>query len=199
MQVLWESRNEIRSCYPGDELSDFAAPSTPEDWEKKASEFFRHEKYALARDSYERARKSKEAAISNAFYLRQLAIRTPVTRQKDGISQRPIAFRAAAEAFLSCIPAAQDYQTQKGYYRLSAKCLEQASDTVYDLSLAAKRYQLAEDFVDAAKLFRRCGYFEDLHNIILNHEAEFTGSDVETLEALRGVARLYFVSRKNFT
>ncbi|KAF8885252.1 hypothetical protein CPB84DRAFT_1788531 [Gymnopilus junonius] len=198
MRALWESRGEIQSCYPVDDLSDFAVPSSRDDWEKRAAEFFRHEKYALARDSYEKACKPKAAAISHAFYLRQVAIRTPA-RQKDGVNQRTKAFRAAAEAFSLCACEAQDVQAKKGYYRLSAKCSEQASDSASDLSLAAKRYRLAEDFFDAAKLFRRCGHFEDLHDILINHRDKIAGADTDVLDALQGVARLYFVSKKDYS
>ncbi|PPQ78819.1 hypothetical protein CVT25_010688 [Psilocybe cyanescens] len=186
MRVLWTNRDQIRNCHPSDDLSDFAVPSSKDEWAKRALELSHNQKHALARDSYEKAEKPQEAALENARYLQQLAVRTPFDLRNG---KREAAFKTAAEAFLSCAENATKLYTKRSYYRSSAECFEQAGDNLS----AARVYQSAEDFTKASRLFRKIGRFDDVHSIIVSH-----GGEIEDVESIRDVVRLYYINKKEF-
>ncbi|KAF8972584.1 hypothetical protein BDZ97DRAFT_1752471 [Flammula alnicola] len=191
MRALWESRDQIRSCKPGDHLADFAAPSTKEEWAKRGRELFANEKYALARDSYKRAQKPNAAAVANAYYLREVATRTSALSTKSKAGNREVAFKIAGEAFSSCARNTNDLETQQSYYGLSADCLVHAGE----IHQAADTYRLAGNFTEASLLFRKLGKFDDVHNIITT-----SGNKINpgVLETVQDVLRLYYVNRKDF-
>ncbi|KDR68695.1 hypothetical protein GALMADRAFT_146049 [Galerina marginata CBS 339.88] len=191
MRNFWESRDQIRSCSPDDVLSDFAASSTMEAWAKRAKELFDNQRYALARDSYEKAQKTREASMANAFYLRQVAERTATHRQRDSANNRRNAFKVAAEAFSSCARDTSVHNAKKYYYSLSAGCFEDSGDSLS----AAQGYRLAENFTKAARLLYKEKAYEELHDIIIQHGDRIDG---DLLETIQDVTRLHFVTRKEF-
>ncbi|KAF8816728.1 hypothetical protein BYT27DRAFT_7237858 [Phlegmacium glaucopus] len=191
MRELWLSLGQIQNCLPGNEFSDFAAPSSKEDWEKRAKEFFNLKQYALARDSFMKASNLRSAAIANAYVRQDIAQKIP--NHLGNIRTRTAAFESAAQAFLVCARDALKggSVTYKRYYRNAAECLEEAGNVIQ----AAENYRIAEDFTKAVLLFRKLGKFEDVYDIITNYGDKVAP---EVLESVKDVTRLSYLTEKKF-
>ncbi|KAH9487237.1 TPR and ankyrin repeat-containing protein 1 [Psilocybe cubensis] len=186
MRALWSNRGQIRNCHPDDDLSDFAVPSSKEEWARRALELSRNHKYSHARDSYEKAGNPRQAAVENARYLEQLALRIPSNTRKR---EREAAFKVAAGAFISCAESALKSHTKNSHYKSAAQCFEDAGDNLS----AAKTYELIPDFTKASLLYRKLGRFDVVHSILVHHAEE-----VDNMESLRDIVRLYYVNKKEF-
>ena len=178
------SRDQIQNCLPGDEISDFAATSSKDDWGKRAMSLFDMEQYAPAKFSFMRANNLRMAAIANAYLLQDIAKKMPNTTKT-----RPAAFESAAQAFLACARDARESGsvTYKNFHQLAAICLEESGN----ISKAAENYRFAENFTKAALLFRKSGKFDDAYDIITNHGDKVTPED-------RDVIRLYYLREKKY-
>jgi len=171
-------------------LEDFAVTSTKEDWAERARDFLQSEKFSLARDSFQRAEEHSWAAYANSHHLRQVAIRTP-TIQYGKAHNRKAAFKSAAHAFLQSTRSNLDAAITRECYQLAAECFEEAAEILE----AAKAHKDAANYMQSALLFRQLGMFNEVHDLILNHGRSFKP---DHLEKIRDVARMYYVSRKNF-
>ena len=159
--------------------------STAEDWAKTAQTLFNNRRYMQAMHCYERAGKTREKAVAHAYYLREVARTTPVTRRDT--STQAVAFIAAAEAFITSAQAA--VTEKKAYYRIAAQCYVD-SDEDYK---AAEAYLLATEYTLAAQHFRKAGKFEEAVNVIKQHKERM---QVDVVERIVDVSRLYFLREK---
>ena len=185
-------RRQIQNRLPGDEVSDFAAASSKEDWEKRAKDLFSLKQYALAKDSFMKANNVRLAAVSNAYVLRDIAQKIP-NHLGTTTKKRPAAFESAAQAFLVCALDALEGGSVKNklYYQLAAQCFEEAGNVIQ----AAENYRIAENFTKASLLFRKSGKFDDAYDIITNHSDKVAP---EVLETVKDVTRLFYFTEKKF-
>src|SRR6266571_6114221 len=96
---MWESKDQVMRCRPGQESTDFAKRSSEEEWAKRGKLFFDNKQWLLAVQCYEKAGKKHPAAIANAYYKREQARRMPL-KNKD--KARNDAFIFAADSFFGC-------------------------------------------------------------------------------------------------
>ena len=134
---------------------------------------------------YDRAGLWREKEVAHAYYLREIARSTPVTRGDS--SAQALAFIAAAEAFTT---SAQDAtKEKKTYYRIAGECYVHANDDYK----AAQAYRSAEEFTLSAQHFRKAGKFEDAVDVIRLHKKHITPA---VAESIVDVSRLYFLREK---
>ncbi|EJF58549.1 hypothetical protein DICSQDRAFT_172899 [Dichomitus squalens LYAD-421 SS1] len=185
MRIVWTKKDQIQNCTPGTDVPRLAMSSTAEDWAKTALSLFNNRRYMQAMHCYERAGLSRERAVANAYYLREVARTRPVIRG-DNQSQT-LAFLAAAEAFIAS--AREAVTEKKAYYRIAAQCYVDGGEDFK----AAQAYALAAEYTLAAQHYRKAGKFEDAVDIIKVHRAEM---QVEVVESIVDVSRLYFLREK---
>src|SRR5271168_336899 len=117
------------------------------------------------------------------------------TAQKmvNTISTRPAAFESVAQAFLACARGALEGGSvkYKSYYQLAAQCFEEAGNAIQ----AAENYRIAGDFTKAVLLFKESGKFDDVYDVITNHNDKVAS---EVLESVKDVTRLYYLTEKKF-
>ncbi|KAF7367491.1 UvrD-like helicase ATP-binding domain-containing protein [Mycena sanguinolenta] len=73
MRMLWTSKNQVENCVLGKDTPRFAISSTPEEWAERGRKLFDHRQFSQARLSYTRAYMPHEAAIAEAYHLREEA------------------------------------------------------------------------------------------------------------------------------
>ncbi|CDO74781.1 hypothetical protein BN946_scf185001.g29 [Trametes cinnabarina] len=175
-------RNLIQNCDPSTGVPQLAATSSAEDWAKMALELFNNRRYMQAMHCYERAGLVREKAVSNAYYLREVARTT--SAHKGDTAARTLAFITAAKAFIS---SAQDAVKEKrAYYRIAAECYVQASDDYR----AAQAYQDAAEFTLAAQHYRKAGKFDKAVEVVKLHKGQVAEN---VAESILEVSRLYFL------
>jgi hypothetical protein len=188
------SRGQIQNCLPGNEISDFAATSSKDDWGKRAMILFNSQQYALAKDSFMRANNLRMTAVANAYVLQDIAQKMPNHLSTTGT--RPAAFESAAQAFLACARDARESGSgrYRNYHQLAAKCLEEAGNIIK----AAENHRIAENFTKAAILFRKSGKFDDACDIITNYSDKVAPEDRKVLESVKDAIRLYYFTEKKY-
>ena len=165
-----------------------AMSSTAEDWAKTALSLFNNRRYLQAMHCYERAGLAREKAVAHAYYLRELARTTPVTR--GDTAAQAAAFVVAAEAFIA---SARDAVTEKrAYYRIAAECYAHCGDDYK----AAQAYSSATEYTLAAQHFRKAGKFEDAVNVVKLHKDKVNAT---VAQSIMDVSRLYFLREKQIT
>ncbi|TBU23105.1 hypothetical protein BD311DRAFT_674657 [Dichomitus squalens] len=185
MRLVWTQKDQIQNCTPGTDVPRLAMSSTAEDWAKTALSLFNNRRYMQAMHCYERAGLSRERAVANAYYLRELARTRPISR--GDTSSRVSAFLAAAHAFVA---SAQKAVTEKSaYYRIAAQCYVDAGSD-YE---AAWAYAQATEYTLAAQYYRKAGKFEEAVEIIKTHKDRM---QPEVVESIVDVSRLYFLREK---
>lgn len=185
LQTLWTSRNQIQNCTPGTDVPRLAVSSSPEEWEKSGKSLFQNKRYLQAMHCFERAGLKRETAVSHTYYLREQARSTLNHGSKQSLSLREKAFTIAADAFLSCALSAATMKEKKAYLRSAGDCFENALD---DLK-AAHAYAEAEEFTNAAKLYRKCAKFDEAVAIVTDHRPFI---ELEVAENIIDVARLFY-------
>ncbi|KAG5636543.1 hypothetical protein H0H81_007673 [Sphagnurus paluster] len=160
-----------------------AVSSSPEEWATKGKELFERKKFLQAKHCYERAQMPRAMAISNAYYLREQARKSPLGDSRRIRDERNNAFTRAAEAFLICTN--DPSKNRSVYFRRAAECFEAGADNLR----AAHTYVDAHEYDAAAKLYRKLGLFDEAVAIIKANE-EHMHSDV--VESIKDVARLYY-------
>ncbi|KAF9050293.1 hypothetical protein BJ165DRAFT_1341573 [Panaeolus papilionaceus] len=191
MKILWDKLGYITPASFQEAFKNFAVQSSKEDWIKRAKELFDQEKYALSRDAYLRGQSYRNAAVASAYYEREGAQRTPVQVSRNKLNLRSEKFTKAAEAFIRCADEADGEAGRKKYHDIVAECYEEAGV----LPKGVEYYLLAGNFTRAAILLRKQGLFDEVKDIMTTH-----GDEIEptVLENLKDVARLYFVSSKDY-
>ncbi|KAF9042114.1 hypothetical protein BJ165DRAFT_1529567 [Panaeolus papilionaceus] len=192
MKILWEKLGHITSASFQRAFKNFAVQSSKQDWIKRAKELFDQEKYALSRDAYLRGQSYRNAAVASAYYEREGAQRTPVQVSRNKPNLRSERFTKAAEAFIRSADQADGKGGRKKYHHIVADCYEEAGV----FSKAVQYHRLAGNFTRAAVLLRKQGLFDDVKDIMTTHGDEI---DPTILQNLKDVARLYFVSSKDYS
>jgi hypothetical protein len=137
--------------------------------------------------SYERAGMAREKAIAYAYHLREQARGIPV-RSRPGDSERRNAFTKVSDAFLASAEQATMFRERSEYYRIAAE----AFLVLEDHARAAKAFEKASKFTEAAQHYRHAGLFDETVSVIKNH-----GDSVDSTVAdkLTDVARYYYLQR----
>ncbi|KAH9855762.1 hypothetical protein C2E23DRAFT_548924 [Lenzites betulinus] len=186
MRILWTEKDLIENCDPGTDVPRLAMSSTAEDWAKMALELFNNRRYMQAMHCYERAGLAREKAAAHAYYLREVARSTVVT--KGAPAARAMAYVTAAEAFSA---SAQEAVTEKrAYYRIAAECYINSGDDYK----GAQAYVNATEYTLAAAHFRKAGKFDDAVGIVKNHREDVAENVAENIVE---VSRLYYLREKN--
>ncbi|TFK88273.1 hypothetical protein K466DRAFT_598787 [Polyporus arcularius HHB13444] len=185
MRIVWTHKDQIQNCTPGTDVPRLAMSSTAEDWAKTALSLFNNRRYMQAMHCYERAGLPREKAVAYAYYLREVARSTAVTR--GDTTAQAVAFAVAAEAFIA---SAQDAITEKrAYYRIAAECYVHAGDD----PKAARAYVAATEYTLAAQHFRKAGLFEDAVSVVQSHKDKVLST---VASSIVDVSRLYFLREK---
>ncbi|KAI0757675.1 hypothetical protein C8Q80DRAFT_1134839, partial [Daedaleopsis nitida] len=185
MRIVWTSKGQIQNCTPGTDVPQLAMSSTAEDWAKTALSLFNNRRYMQAMHCYERAGLDRERAVAHAYYLREVARSTHVTR--GDTTAQATAFTHAADAFFISAKAA--VKEKRAYYRIAAECYVHAGDDYK----AGQAYSSATEYTLAAQHFRKAGKFEDAVNIVKAHKDKVTATVAESIVE---VSRLYFLRER---
>ncbi|EKM60387.1 uncharacterized protein PHACADRAFT_203599 [Phanerochaete carnosa HHB-10118-sp] len=178
IQNMWAAQGEIEMGTDNLDLSRFAAASGPEEWARKGRDFFREARYKLAAQAWRVAGLHHDAAVANAFYLRDQVEVTSMTG-----SQRAKALRGAADAFLLVAAEEPVKPRQDEYYVEGAGCLLRIPDT----PKAAFTYLQGCEYTRAVRLFRSVAMFDEAVKVIRQHCVDSTAV-VQVIY----VAKLYY-------
>jgi hypothetical protein len=137
--------------------------------------------------SYKQARMLREKAIAYAYHLRELARGIPV-RSRPGDNERRNAFTKVSEAFLASAQQATIFRERSEYYRIAAE----AFLVLEDHAQAAKAFENASKFTEAAQHYRHAGLFDETVSVIKNHG---DAVDSTVADKLTDVARYYYLQR----
>ena len=144
---------------------------------------FFSQRYAQASIAFRRAGRDREAAICDAYLLREKARLVSTTTKAARIN----AFAAAANAFVPCARDCPSNQVNErlAYYGAAGECYLEARD----LKNAGDYYRMAEKYSEAALTYREGGYFSKMVEVITRH-----GNTLESglLERLTMVGRMYY-------
>jgi len=106
----------------------------------------------------------REKAIAHAYHLREQARGIPV-RGRPGDNERRNAYTKVAEAFLASAQEATIFRERSEYYRIAAE----AFLVLEDHAQAAKAFEKASKFTEAAQHYRHAGLFDEMVSVIKNH------------------------------
>jgi hypothetical protein len=144
---------------------------------------FLHKRYAQASVAFGRAGRKREAAICDAYLLREKARSTSTVAN----AARTQAFLAAADAFTACAQECPSKQVKErlAYYGTAGECYTEARD----LKRAGDSYRMAEQYPAAARTYREGSCFGELVDVITRH-----GDALESglLERLTKVAQMHY-------
>jgi ATP-dependent exoDNAse (exonuclease V) beta subunit len=155
IQIYWSSENLVQNCTPDSDVPQLAVSSSSEEWAQMARSLFSHKRYFQAMHSYERAGMAREKAIAYAYHLREQARGIPV-RSRPGDSERRNAFTKVSDAFLASAEQATMFRERSEYYRIAAE----AFLVLEDHARAAKAFEKASKFTEAAQHYRHAGLFD---------------------------------------
>jgi hypothetical protein len=141
-----------------------------------------------ARHCYERASLPRKAASANAYYLRELARKTPAKGSRQARLAERDAFLRAAEAFRDCA-VSDTLRNRRTYFWVAGECFERAGDD----RQAARAYIDAEEFNDAAKLYRKAGMFDEAVEVIKMYGCQMLPAVVDSIT---DVARLFYFTEQ---
>src|SRR5258708_28213025 len=131
--------------------------------------------------SYERGGKPREKAVAHAYHLREQARGIPVhSRPGD---ERKNAYSKVAEAFLASVQEATILRERSEYYRIAAE----AFVVLEDHAQAAKAFENASKFTEAAQHYRHAGMFDGTVSVIKNHGDAVDRTVADKLLTLRDI------------
>ena len=144
---------------------------------------FLNKRYAQASVAFLRAGRNREAAICDAYLLREKARSISTTANAARIQ----AFITTAKAFITCAQDSPSKQVNErlAYYGIAGECYSEARD----LKNAGDSYRMAKQYAAAARTYREGGYFDEMVEVITLH-AEALDSGL--LERLTKVAQMYY-------
>jgi len=124
---------------------------------------FFNKHYAQASIAFQRAGRNREAAICDAYLLREKAQLMSTTIS----AARVQAFVTAANAFTTCAQDSPSKQINErlAYYGAAGECYSEARD----LKHAGDSYQMAKKYATAARMYQEGGYFDKMVEIITQH------------------------------
>ena len=152
---------------------------------------FFNKRYAQASIAFQRAGRTREAAICDAYLLREKARLVSTTTS----AARVQAFMTAANAFTICARCSPSKQVNErlAYYGAAGECYSEARDA----KKAGDSYQLARQYAAAARSYREGGYFDEMIEVITQHENALDSSLRErlTMAAQMHYFKVYFNGR----
>jgi len=144
---------------------------------------FLNKHYVQASVAFLRAGRKREAAICDAYLLREKARSIPTIT----IAARIQAFVTAANAFITCARDSPSKQVKErlAYYGTAGECYSEARE----LKKAGDNYRMGKQYAAAARTYREGGHFDELAEVIIQH-----GSAIDSglLERLKKVAQMYY-------
>ena len=144
---------------------------------------FLNKRYAQASVAFLRAGRTREAAICDAYFLREKARSISTTTGTARIKT----YVTAANAFFACAQDSPSKQVKErlAYYGIAGECYSE----VRDLKNAGCSYRMAGRYDEAARTYREGGYFDEMVGVITRHRDDI---DSGLLERLTMVARMYY-------
>jgi len=144
---------------------------------------FSNKRYGQASVAFWRAGKNREAAICDAYLLREKA--RSISTAASGA--RIQAFVTAANAFTSCARSSSSEQVDErlAYYGTAGECYLEARD----LKNAGGSYTMAQQYTTAARTYREGGYFDEMVEVITQHGDTL---DSDLLERLTMAAQMHY-------
>lgn len=144
---------------------------------------FLNKRYVQASVAFLRAGRKREAAICDAYLLREKARATPTIANAIKIQ----AFAVAAEAFIICAQECPSKQMKErlAYYGTAGECFSEARK----LKKAGDSYRMAEQYAIAARTYREGECFDDLADLITQHGSAL---DSGLLERLTKVTQMHY-------
>ncbi|KAH8101588.1 hypothetical protein BXZ70DRAFT_933981 [Cristinia sonorae] len=184
MRAVWDAKEQVQHCFPGDNVPKLATSSTPEEWAQTARTLFDNRRYAQAAHSFERAGLPRERNIAEAYHLRHQA--RSKTHASDGA--RKEAFLATAQAFLGSARAGGNTSDAQSYYRIAAECFvvcEEHGD-------AAKAFLSASDYTQSAQHYRKAGMFDEAVNVVQTNKENIAAS---AAEKILDIAKIHYFTQ----
>jgi hypothetical protein len=175
-----------------------AVPSSPDEWEEAGRKLFQNKRYAHAVQSFQRASLTREAAIANAYLLREQAHAMPPA-QPDSITLRSKSFVNAAKAFVECaLPTTAESRT---YYRIAAECYwegREVSKAAVEKAAekAAELYIKAEEIDCAACLYLDAGMHAQAIKITREKKRKM---QVNVVNHIVHECRLHYYNKQEFS
>ena len=114
--------------------------------------------------SYKRAGMPREKAIAHAYRLREQAHTIPA-HNRPGDNERRSSYTKVANAFLASAQEATIFCEQSKYYCIAAE----AFLVLEDHAQAAKAFENASKFTEAAQHYRQAGMFDETVSVIKSH------------------------------
>ena len=145
---------------------------------------FLNKRYAQASIAFQRAGRDREAAICDAYLLREKARLVSTTAS----AARVKAFVTAANAFITCAQDSSSKQANErlAYYGTAGECYLEAGNP----KKAGDHYQMAEKYGEAARAYREGGYFDVMVKVITRHKDAIESG---LLERLTMVAQMHYI------
>ncbi|KAL1709421.1 hypothetical protein EV121DRAFT_286770 [Schizophyllum commune] len=193
MRLLWTSRQQVLNC-SFDGVPSLGTGSSLADWAETAAELFTVERYVQAKLCYERARLPVEAAIAEAYHLRQQAKLRPFSGSRDALPERHRAFVQAASAFVGCAATAVQgghIDRGKAYYRAAANAYLDGDQK----SKAAEALVKAGDVAEGAQLYREAGNFDETIAVVRAYRSQIPS---KLVDKLIDVSRFFYFQAKEF-
>jgi len=144
---------------------------------------FTNKRYAQAVVAFQRAGRSREAAICDAFLLRENARAVP----EDRVRERASAFTEAGEAFSTRANESLPHQRRERlvYYVNAAECFVQGRR----LKEAGSCFVHAERYSKAACAYREGGHFDEMVEVLEGHADQI---EAKLLAQLTKVAQMNY-------
>lgn len=144
---------------------------------------FFSKRYAQASIAFQNAKRPREAAVCDAYQLREKARSQPATA---GV-QRDKAFIEAAMAFSTCGQSAplKLEEERKVYYKNAGDCFSEGRK----LDEAGKSYVKAEKYTLAVWAYRKGGHFDEMVEVLQLYGKSIDSEDVHRLTQ---VAQMFY-------
>ena len=151
--------------------------------DKPTDSMFFSKRYDEASVAFKRAERPHEAAICNAYLLREKArslSTTTGTHRKNAFIEAAIAFTACAQA------APQKLEEEKrAYYRNAGECFSEGRK----LNEAGESYVKAGEYALAAQTYRKGGHFDEMVEVLRQYKDSI---DSKAVCRLTQVAQMYY-------
>ncbi|TFY53518.1 hypothetical protein EVG20_g10077, partial [Dentipellis fragilis] len=162
MKLYWASKGLVEVSTDGSTLSKFAVASTAEEWARSgtARTLFYREQYTQAARGFARGGQWREAAVANAYQLRNQAHQIP---RRNG--KQTEAYLDAGRAFLACADDALSETERRLYTRIAAECYA----TIKRHKKAAKAFFDAAMYDEAVVHYIDGNLLDDAVSIVLKY------------------------------
>ena len=137
---------------------------------------FINKRYEPASVAFQKAGRNREVKICQAYLLREKAWVISTTAREARIQ----AFLTAAKAFVDCVrdSPAERVTERLGHRRVAGECYSEARS----YKVSGKNYWIAGEYDEAARAYRKGGYFDEMVEVINQHRNTMDGGLIERLE-----------------